>query len=252
MAKGSIKNKLLFLLPAALILGALAPWLITPILMIGGLYLCFEGAEKVLESFFPHAHHAETPNTDGATLGQSEEDRRVKSAIQTDFILSAEIMAIALSVLPSSTLFEQAVTLAVVAIGITALVYGAVALIVKADDIGVYLAQNGRFGLTRGFGRGIVRAMPYLLKALKIIGTAAMLLVGGGILLHGLEHLGLHGPMHMLHEITGHIAHGGFWGWLGESSLTALVGLVVGLLVVPVVIYLIAPLAKRFRRKPAA
>jgi len=227
IARGSLRNKLLFLLPAALALSAFAPFLITPLLMLGGAYLCYEGAEKALESLgLVHGHV-----TPVAVAGDpaAEEARRVAGAIRTDFILSAEIMALALSTLPEGALWEQAVILGVVAVGITVFVYGAVALIVKADDAGVALAAGGRPVLA-ALGRLLVRGMPGVLKALSAVGTLAMLWVGGGIMLHGLEEFGLAGPAHALHEGGGAIG-GGVQGWLLEATGAGLVGLALGALV---------------------
>lgn len=263
IARGSLRNKLFFLLPGALVLSLVAPWAITPILMLGGLFLCFEGAEKVAEWIWPHAHGDADHDADGNTqdtsaapdiveahiaqAGTSLEDRRVASAIKTDFILSAEIMAIALSAVPDAPLWQQALVLAIVGTAITVLVYGAVALIVKADDAGLLLAKKGRLSATRALGRMIVKAMPGFLTALKIVGTIAMLLVGAGILLHGLEVLGVPGPAHAIHGVAGLIAHGGFWGWIAESSLVTLIGVGVGAAVLPIVEKVISPLFDRLR-----
>ena len=169
IARGSLRNKLLILLPAALALSLLAPWLITPLLMLGGAYLCYEGAEKLFEAIWPHEAHAHE-----AALGETAADsaaleaQKVAGAVRTDFILSAEIMAITLASLPEGSLWMRALVLAVVGIGITMLVYGGVALIVKADDAGLAMARNGNGSalgsLTRGFGRGLVKAMPYFLR----------------------------------------------------------------------------------------
>jgi len=157
IAAGSLRNKLLVLLPAALLLSYFLPWTITPLLMLGGAYLCYEGVEKVLEAVMPHSaqqHEAQLGTV--ALNATSVEDQKVASAIKTDFILSAEIMAITLAALPSGSIWKQALVLAVVAIGITLAVYGVVALIVKADDVGVALARSGS-RLSRAVGRGIVR-----------------------------------------------------------------------------------------------
>ena len=161
IAWGSIKNKLIILLPIALLLSAFASWAIAPLLMLGGAYLCFEGAEKVWHTLFPHEHtwdHAEHDEGDPAHL----EEAKIAGAIKTDFILSAEIMTIILSGIPNSNFWMEAATLAVAAVGITVAVYGSVALIVKADDFGLYLANNARLSVTQALGRGIVKAMPYL------------------------------------------------------------------------------------------
>ncbi|WP_138469779.1 DUF808 domain-containing protein [Poseidonocella sp. HB161398] len=231
IAKGSVFNKLVILLPGALLLSQFAPWAITPILMAGGLFLCFEGAEKVLEMIRPHKEDASAP---GVAPGADLEKVRVNSAIKTDLILSAEIMAISLSSLPDSPLWEQAIVLAAVGIAITAGVYGAVALIVKADDIGLHLAENSGSQAVQRFGRWLVRAMPWVLFALAKIGMVAMLWVGGGILLHGSEELGLHAPAEMVHhlqEAAGHAVP--FIGWLAAAAASSVLGLAIGFCLVP-------------------
>ena len=166
IAAGSLRNKLLILLPAALVLSYFLPWTVTPLLMLGGAYLCYEGVEKVLEAVMPHhAHQHEAQLGTVALNARSVEDEKVASAIKTDFILSAEIMAITLAALPAGSIWKQALVLAVVAIGITVAVYGVVALIVKADDVGMALARrDGASAIGRAVGRGIVRGMPVLLK----------------------------------------------------------------------------------------
>ncbi|TRW14109.1 DUF808 domain-containing protein [Glacieibacterium frigidum] len=237
IARGSLKNKLLFLLPAALLLSAFAPWALTPILMIGGAYLCFEGAEKVIEKVFPHGHEAVVETVqDPATI----ENEKVSGAIRTDFILSAEIMAIALADVADRPLVTQGAVLAVVAIAITVGVYGVVGLIVKMDDIGLHLAKGGS-GALRAVGRGLVKGMPKLLAALSVIGTAAMIWVGGGIIVHGLAEFGLAGPEHVIHHAA--VAVGGGMGamsgvveWIVTATGAGIVGLVVGGIVAAVVI----------------
>lgn len=250
IARGSLRNKLLFLLPAALFLSLVAPWIITPLLMLGGAFLCYEGAEKLYEKIAPHAAHeheeALTPTNDPVAL----EDAKVASAIKTDFILSAEIMAIALATLPEETFLTQAMVLAAVAVGITVVVYGAVALIVKADDAGLAMAASQGGPLVRAIGRGLVIGMPVFLKLLAVVGTAAMLWVGGGILLHGLAELGWHGPEDMVHYIAVEVAHfvaslEGAIEWLVFAAGSGLVGLAVGAALIPVVSYVIAPLWRR-------
>ena len=249
IAVGSLKNKLLFLLPIAMALSAFAPGLITPLLMLGGLFLCYEGAEKVYEALLPQAAHDHEEK-----IGRSPEDpvaferRKVAGAIRTDFILSAEIMAIALSTVPDADLFTQFVTLVVVALGITGGVYGAVALIVRADDFGVALAQR-ESAAAQTVGRGIVRVMPAFLAALAVIGTAAMIWVGGGIVVHGLEVFGLTGPAHLLHDASEAVAHAiplwsGFFGWFAGAALSGIVGLLLGALLIPVVSRVVVPLAE--------
>jgi len=189
IAWGSLKNKLLLLLPAALLLTAFAPILITPLLMIGGAYLAFEATEKILEKLL-HDHQHEDALVDSLDDPRELEKLQVKGAIRTDFILSAEIMAIALSSLENRTLAVTAAALVAVALAITAGVYGVVGLVVKLDDIGLHMSQR-RGRLTRAIGTALVHIVPKLLTALSAIGTAAMLWVGGGILLHGLEELHL-------------------------------------------------------------
>jgi len=226
IALGSLGNKLLILLPAALLLSAFAPWAITPLLMLGGAYLCFEGAEKLIEAFEggAHAEADDTPD-DPATLEKS----KVKGAIRTDLILSAEIMAIALAEVAGSPILTQGVVLALVGIAITIGVYGVVGLIVKMDDIGLHLARR-RNGAVRAIGRGLVAGMPLVMQALSTIGTAAMIWVGGGILVHGLEVLGFAWPAHAIHQVAeaaGHVA-GAIAAWIVTAIGSGLVGLIVG------------------------
>ncbi|QFT32678.1 DUF808 domain-containing protein [Roseibium porphyridii] len=254
IAKGSMKNKLIFLLPVGLLLNTFLPWIITPLLMIGGAYLCFEGAEKVYHLFQPKHHDADEPEgyvPDPVHL----EEQKVSGAIKTDFILSAEIMTIALSEIPDSNIWMEAATLAVVAIGITVLVYGSVALIVKADDVGLHMSKEGSLALTRALGLGIVKAMPGFMKLLMIVGTAAMLWVGGSIVLHGTEVLGFGGLYHIIHDISHGAAHAvqvaqGFVTWAVTAALDGVFGLALGLALIPVTDKIILPLLKLFK-KPA-
>ena len=191
IARGSIWNKLVILLPAALALEVFAPWLLPYLLMLGGLYLSFEGAEKVLHALAPKTDRHKQPATlDAAHL----ERQRVAGAIKTDIILSAEIMTIALSAIEAESLVTRGAVLAVVAVGITAIVYGSVALLVKADDFGLRLSQAGRLAATRAFGRRLVKAMPSVLALIGAVGTAAMLWVGGSIVLHALGEVGWPAP----------------------------------------------------------
>ncbi len=233
IALGSIRNKLLFLLPGCMALAAFAPWAITPLLMAGGSYLCYEGAEKLLEIIRPHdAEKAEALEADPVL----REKTMVAGAIRTDFILSAEIMAISLATVADAAIGQQALVLAVVAVAITALVYGVVALIVKADDMGVALYRNpgftGQWG--RQAGRTIVLSVPKLLGALATIGMAAMLWVGGGIVLHGLESFGLGAPSHALHDLTvlalgsGGPVLGPILGWFVGATGAGLFGVALG------------------------
>ncbi len=248
IALGSLRNKLVFLLPAALALSLFAPWAITPLLMAGGLFLCFEGYEKVHELV---AGHHDEPGLQASEASSPEalEASKVNGAIRTDMILSAEIMAITLASVPGQSFAMQAVVLAAVGIGITLLVYGAVALIVKADDAGIVMARAGRLALTRALGRGLVKAMPPFLKVLSLVGTAAMLWVGGGIILHGAAMLGFAGPEHAL-EATGQAASlalgfaQGFIAWLVGAAISGLLGLVLGA-VVAAVVGLLTPLLPR-------
>lgn len=242
IALGSLKNKLVFLLPAALLLSWLAPWAITPILMVGGLYLAFEGAEKVYEAFFPHKHDHVVGAAGKAEIVDPKtfEDQQVKGAIATDFILSAEIMAIALSTVSDYSFWTRAAVLAMVGLGLTVLVYGVVALIVKADDFGVHLSQDHKPSFLRAIGRGLVKGMPYFLKLISVIGTAAMIWVGGGIVLHGLETFGMGGPAHWVHDVSVKVgqmvpAIGGFVEWLVSAVFSGIFGLVLGGLLIPIV-----------------
>ncbi len=234
ITKGSLRNKLLILLPAALALSTWLPQAITPLLMLGALYLCYEGAEKVMEKLGSE-HHGETladPIEDVAAF----EQERISGAVRTDFILSAEIMAIALAEVTSEPLFTRAAILALVAVVITAGVYGTVALIVKMDDIGLHLVEKRHTAVEKKLGRGLLIAMPKLLVVLSVVGTAAMLWVGGDILIHGAHTLGLHGPSDLAHVIRHAVeqatgALSGVSGWVTYAGLSALVGLVLGVLV---------------------
>ena len=248
IARGSIFNKLVILLPAALLLSVFAPWLLTPLLMLGGAYLCFEGAEKILHLIHPAADHGPVPETlDAAHL----EAERVAGAIKTDFILSAEIMTIALAQMTSDSLWVTGFALAVVAVGITALVYGSVAILVKADDVGLRLAQVGRLAFTRSLGIGIVKTMPWVLAAISAIGTAAMLWVGGSIVVHGLEVLGwgvigeqIHDLAILAVQLVGRA--GAVVEWIVTAALDGIFGLVLGLAIIPIVKYVMAPVARLF------
>jgi hypothetical protein len=251
---GSLKNKLLILLPGALALSAFAPWAIAPLLMAGGTFLCFEGYEKVHDMVV--GHHEDDAEIEAAPADpRALEDEKVAGAIRTDMILSAEIMAISLASITAPTLAMKALVLAAVAVVVTVGVYGSVALIVKADDVGVALAQNPRplasaLGLrsvdgpaggldralapvTQLFGRGLVKAMPGLLSSLSVIGAAAMLWVGGGILVHGLAGYGFVGIEHALHHAAEVAAGAAPVGadavaWLVTAAGSGVLGLVVG------------------------
>jgi predicted DNA repair protein MutK len=254
IAVGSLRNKLLFLLPAALALSLFAPWAITPLLMLGGAYLCYEGGEKVYEALVPHRAHAHEAHLAPKPLdARAFEEQKVASAIKTDFILSAEIMAITLAAVPEGGFVTQALILALVGVGITAAVYGTVALIVKADDVGLALAARpspSAFGaLMRGFGRTLVRGMPVLLKLLGGVGTAAMIWVGGGIIVHGLEEYGVPAIGEAIHHAAEAARHalpaaGGVLAWAVTAAASGIVGLLLGALMIPLTGFVIAPLWK--------
>lgn len=227
IAKGSLRNKLVLILPVALVLSQWLPWLLPPILMVGGCYLSYEGAEKIWERLRGH------DQADGAEAQQpADEKALVASAVRTDLILSAEIMVIALDSIADSSFGERLVVLALVGVALTALVYGVVALIVKIDDAGLVLAQR-RSASTRRLGRGLVHAMPRVLDVISVAGVAAMLWVGGHILVSGAADLGWHGPEELLHHLE-HAVHAGVVGWLVGTAISALIGLVVGALLVAV------------------
>ncbi|MBO9708997.1 MAG: DUF808 domain-containing protein [Caulobacter sp.] len=233
IAVGSLRNKLLFLLPGALLLSAFAPWAVTPILMLGGAYLCFEASEKIIGAV---AGHDEVDEIEELALSSAElEKQKVSGAIRTDLILSAEIMAIALGDVADRPLAIQAGALLIVGVLLTVAVYGVVGLIVKMDDIGLHMAgRSGR--LTPVVGRGLVKAMPVVMESLTVVGTAAMLWVGGGIIVHGLEHFHLTPVPHWVEAIK-HFAGlvpgvGPVTGWAAMAAASAVVGLVVGGIIV--------------------
>ena len=243
IAIGSLRNKLLFILPAALLLSQFLPWALTPLLMIGGTYLCFEGAEKIWEKI---SHHPEGHADELHEGGQVADERDIVSgAVRTDFILSAEIMVISLNEVASEPLLSRAIILVIVALAITALVYGVVALIVKMDDVGLNLAARGN-GVASRLGRGMVAAMPKVLTTLSTVGIAAMIWVGGHILLLGLHDLSemlgwhvlalpyewVHHAEEAVHGATG--ALGGILGWITNTIGSAILGLIVGAIVVAV------------------
>lgn len=230
IARGSLRNKLLFLLPAALLLSAFAPWLLPPLLMIGGAFLCFEAVEKLLEALGNGHDVAEEAMV---THSSAElENQKVSGAIRTDFILSGEIMAIALGTVATEPLWEQALVLVLVAIVITVGVYGVVGFIVKMDDIGLHLSKRSSPS-ARMVGRGLVNAMPVLMSILSVVGTAAMLWVGGGLIVHGMHDFHwdlIPGTIHHLAEgAAGAIpALGSVIEWVVSAIGAAIVGLVVG------------------------
>jgi uncharacterized protein len=227
IARGSLINKLAFILPAALLLSAFAPWAITPILMIGGAYLCFEGAEKTLEAFRNRlSGEEESLAEEVAELTSAEHEKlMVAGAVRTDFILSAEIMAISLAEVAKNypSIWMQGAVLLIVAFAITIAVYGVVGLIVKMDDVGLHLAKKDSGALT-AIGRGLVKGMPRLLKGLGLIGTAAMLWVGGQIIVHGFH----------IHPAEWFGLHEGLLAWLVDAALCGLFGLALGAVIVAV------------------
>jgi uncharacterized protein len=237
IAVGSLRNKLFFILPAILLLSQFLEWLITPLLMVGATYLCYEGAEKLLHAVRAHSATDDDHEPAGVEGGASE-DSVVSGAIRTDFILSAEIMVIALKEVAEEPFVARALILVAVAFGITVLVYGAVALIVKMDDVGLSLSGRSSRGAQR-IGRGLVRGMPMLLRVLSVVGIAAMLWVGGHILLVGLDDLGWHPPYELVHHLeeSVHEATGGLGavlGWSVNTLASAVVGVVVGAVVLAV------------------
>ena len=239
IAKGSLINKLVFLLPAGLALSAFAPWMIAPLLMLGGCYLCFEGAEKVAHVMGWGGHgHDDYPGKEDVIDDPAHlEEQKAQGAIKTDFILSAEIMTIALAAIPESNFWFEAATLATVAVMITVAVYGSVAIIVKADDVGLAMAARGRLGLTRSLGRGIVKVMPHFMTLLTVVGTAAMLWVGGSIIVHALAEMGWHGPEDLIYgagKAVGGALSSGFAEWLTKAFIDGVLGLGLGFLLIPV------------------
>lgn len=234
IAIGSIRNKILLILPVILLLSQFVDWLLTPILMVGGAYLCFEGAEKLWEAIRPdrHAEHAVV------SADPADEDSLVSGAIRTDLILSAEIMVISLNEVADEPFLARAAILVAVAVLITAVVYGAVGLIVKMDDVGLRLTRT-REGPVASFGRGLVRAMPVVMSVLATVGIAAMLWVGGHIILVGLQDIGVPWLYDQVHHIEEDVHHalgavGGLGGWLTNTLASALLGVAVGAIIVAV------------------
>ncbi|MGP9695591.1 DUF808 domain-containing protein [Brachybacterium sp. AOP25-B2-12] len=233
IALGSLRNKLVIILPAALLLSQFAPWLLTPILMIGGTFLCYEGAEKIWELI--SGHH---PETSSVQQGADAEKRIVSGAVRTDLILSAEIMVISLNEVASAPLLQRAAILVVVGIAMTAVVYGAVALLVKMDDVGLAMTRRDSPSAQRT-GRRIVVAMPHVMTVISYVGMVAMLWVGGHIVLVGLDELGAHYPyawVHHLEEAAAHVpAVGGALAWLAGTACSTVFGALWGAVVVLVV-----------------
>ena len=231
ITKGSLFNKLIILLPGAILLSEFLPSLIIWILMLGGAFLCYEGAEKVMEKL-GGAKHGKTVE-DEITDPETFEKQRIAGAIRTDLILSAEIMAITLSELDLPTWWERGLALALVAFVVTVAVYGSVALIVKMDDVGLKMLRESEITNVRRFGVFLLRAMPKLLIALSFIGTIAMLWVGGGIIVHGTHEVGFHllydiahGAEYAVAGATGALS--GIAGWLTYAAISGVIGLALG------------------------
>lgn len=253
IARGSLFNKFVILLPVLLLLEALAPWAITPLLLVGGAYLCFEGAEKIWHVF--SGHHDPGPQQATTLDAAHLEKQRVKGAIKTDFILSAEIMTITLASIEADTFWMKLVVLAIVAFLITVVVYGAVALIVKLDDIGLKLSSTGSFKVTRFFGRSLVSAMPTILKVISTVGTAAMLWVGGSIIVHGVKDLGFPWPYETIKAIAYAASDGGavgFVNWFVTALIDGIIGLALGILLIPIVESTLSGIEALFPEKQAA
>lgn len=246
IALGSLRNKAL-LIPALLALNYFLPIAITVMLMIGGAYLCFEGAEKLWHSLLSSSsdHENETQEEKDDT---ALEEKRVSGAIKTDLILSAEIMTLALSMIESNSFWIELATLTLVGIMITVLVYGVVAIIVKLDDFGLLMARQGRLSATRVIGRWIVKTVPKLLTLLSVVGTAAMLWVGGNIFIHGFHELGLHLPSEWIAHFAGTLSEAVSAGlastvnWLATAFADGIFGFALGSLIVLVLTKLIAPI----------
>lgn len=257
VAKGSMKNKLI-LVPAALLISAVAPWAITPLLMVGGAYLCFEGFEKLAHKFLHgkaevEAEHAATVQaiSDPAVDWVAFEQEKIRGAIRTDFVLSAEIVVIALGTVQDAAFAAQVAVIAGIAVIMTVGVYGLVAGIVKLDDAGLHLvkddAAHAWAGFKRALGQSLLRVAPYLMKTLSVVGTAAMFMVGGGILLHGLpySHEALHHAEAVVHNVPG---IGGVLATLTPTLLNMLAGIVAGGVVLVGVNKAMALLGKRHQQ----
>ncbi len=250
IAAGSLVSKLVILLPGLLLLQAFAPGAIAPLLILGGAYLCFEGAEKIWHALL--GHEAKGPQQAETIDAAHLEEQRVKGAIKTDFILSAEIMTIALSTIEVDNLWTRAAVLAVIAVSFTVLVYGAVVLLVKIDDIGLYLSKTASLRSIRTFGRWLVIAMPTVLMVISVIGTAAMLWVGGSIVVHSLHTLHLSWPYELITSIASAVAGDGASAaiiWLVTAFLDAVFGFLLGSILIPVVNALLVPIGFLFPEK---
>lgn len=235
IATGSLRNKLLFILPAALLLSEFVPLLVEIILMFGGAFLCFEGAHKIIHALKGDDHDHDVPSV---MKGPEAEAATISGAVRTDFILSAEIMVISLKEVIDEGFLSRAVIMVVVAIFITVIVYGLVALIVKMDDVGLAMARRDEES-SQKLGLMLVRAMPKVLTFLTVIGTAAMLWVGGHILIVGAHELGWHWPEDVVHDaehlVDGVGGIGGVLAWLVNTAISAVVGFLVGSVIATVV-----------------
>jgi uncharacterized protein len=250
IAAGSLISKLVILLPGLLLLQAFAPGAIAPLLILGGAYLCFEGAEKIWHALT--GHEEKGPQRAQTLKAAHLEEQRVKGAIKTDFILSAEIMTIALSTIDVDGLWIRAAVLAVIAVSFTVLVYGVVALLVKIDDLGLYLSKAAPFRSLRAIGSGLVLAMPTVLKAISIVGTAAMLWVGGSIVVHSLHTLHLSWPYELTTSTALAVTGGGASAavsWLVLAFIDAVFGFLLGSILIPVVNALLVPFGVLFPEK---
>ncbi len=252
IARGSMFNKLVVLLPVALLLSTFAPWALQPMLMLGGSYLCYEGAEKIWHALRPGHAVAHDPDLPPADPGHLEE-ATVRGAVKTDFVLSAEIMTVSLATLETDSIVFEAAALAIAGTLITILVYGSVALIVKADDIGLHLARRGRTGVVRSLGRAVVRGMPAFMRLLTRVGTAAMLWVGASIVLHAFAKLGLDGAEHIVLGWADAAAAAvpaalqGALRWVVQAGLDGTLGLAYGLLLLPLVGGVLTPAWTKLR-----
>lgn len=235
IAVGSIRNKLLFILPVALLLSYFAPWALTPILMLGGTYLVFEGAEKLLEALGWIKHHGS-----GEEGKERDEKSIISSAVRTDLVLSAEILVISLNEVAHEPILTRALILITVAVLMTVVVYGAVGLIVKMDDIGLQMAAKSR-KLTQKIGRGLVKGMPIVMSVLGKVGVVAMLWVGGHLILVGMDELGLHAPYGFVHHLEEQVHHatgaaGAVLGWCVNTALCCVAGFILGSIVTLIVL----------------
>ncbi|MET4100289.1 putative DNA repair protein MutK [Agrococcus sp. UYP10] len=237
IARGSLLNKFLIIIPLALLLSAFAPWVLPYLLIVGGTYLCFEGAEKVMEWFGFHHAAEETEVRD--------EKKLVSGAVRTDLILSTEIMLISLASLdPDLGIWMTLAALVVIGLGMTAIVYGAVALLVKIDDVGLHLMVK-EAPAARALGARIVRSMPVVFKVISVVGTVAMLWVGGHLVIANLAETIWHAPYDLLHAVTDAVdAAGPVIVWLADTAVSAVLGFVLGIVVVGIVLG-VARLLKR-------